>query len=97
GLIGTSVASPEFVGALALYVQKMGGVGQGNINTFLYQKAAVAGAYNRNIVGFDGRYTNTTPGGSYDYLYGNGSPNVAVLFGMTDVPLAGAPQTASNP
>jgi subtilase family serine protease len=96
GLIGTSVASPEFVGALALYVQKTG-AGLGNINTYLYKQAASANVYNRNIPGFDGRYTNATPGGTYDYLVGNGTPRVANLFGMTGVPLAGAPQTASNP
>ena len=101
GVIGTSVSSPEFVGALALYVEKVGG-GLGNVNSFLYTQGAhqTAGAgsyYNRYIPGFDGRYTNTTPTANYNYIVGNGTPKVRSLFGMTDVPAAGSPQTSSNP
>lgn len=101
GLIGTSVASPEFVGALALYVQKQGGLGQGDMNTYLYTQAAAQNAggatvYNRYIPGFDGKYTNSYPSGGYNYLVGNGTPQVASLLGLGTV-LAGTPQTASNP
>ena len=101
GVIGTSVSSPEFVGALALYVQKVGG-GLGNINTFLYTQGAhqTSGAgtyYNRYIPGFDGKYTNTTPSANYNYIVGNGTPQIRSLFGMTGVPAAGLPQTPSNP
>jgi subtilase family serine protease len=101
GVIGTSVASPEFVGALALYVEKVGG-GIGNANYLLYAQGAAqtAGAgmfYNRAIPSFDGAYTNTTPGPNYNYIVGNGTPRVRSLFGMTDLPAAGVPQTPSNP
>ncbi len=101
GVIGTSVASPEFVGALALYDEKTGG-GAGNVNPFLYAQGAAQTAgqgvfYNRNIPGFDGKYTNATPGPNYNYIVGNGTPQVRNLFGMTSLPAAGAPQTPSNP
>ena len=101
GVIGTSVSAPEFAGALALYVQRKGR--QGNANTFLYQQAAAQNAnnalgyYNPKSPGFDGKWSNTFPAGSYDYLYGAGSPMVRNLFSFTDLPAAGAPQTASNP
>jgi subtilase family serine protease len=101
GVIGTSVASPEFVGALALYVEKTGS-GIGNANAFLYSQGAAQTAgqgtfYNRNIPGFDGKYTNTTPSTNYNYIVGNGTPQVRNLFGLTAVPPAGTPQTPSNP
>lgn len=100
GLIGTSVSSPEFVGALALYVQKTGG-GVGNVNPYLYAKGAAqtAGAgtgYRRYVPGFDGRYTDKFPAGGYNYLIGNGTPQVAALFGLGTT-LAGTPQTVGNP
>jgi hypothetical protein len=101
GVIGTSVASPEFVGALALYVEKTGS-GIGNANAFLYSQGAAQTAgqgtfYNRNIPGFDGKYTNTTPSTNYNYIVGNGTPQVRNLFGLTALPPAGTPQTPSNP
>ena len=100
GLIGTSVSSPEFVGALALYEQRSGR--QGNLNPYLYRAAAAQAtggpkAFRRETNGFDGKWTDKYPGGGYDYLYGNGSPDVRVLFGMTDLPATGDPQTPSNP
>jgi subtilase family serine protease len=106
GLIGTSVAAPEFAGALALYEQFHGR--QGNINTMLYtalqQQIAAGGsnapaakkAYRLNIAGFDGVYTEYANSG-YNYIYGNGSPDIRVLFGMLALPAAGVPETASNP
>jgi subtilase family serine protease len=101
GVIGTSVSSPEFVGALALYIQK-NGAGIGNANYFLYsqgaaQTAGLGAFYHRNIPGFDGEYTNTTPSINYNYIVGNGTPMVRSLFGLTDLPAAGTPQTPSNP
>jgi subtilase family serine protease len=100
GVIGTSVASPEFVSALALAVEAYGPLG--NANYFLYQQGAAQTAggsvsYNRNIPSFDGKYTNTTPSTNYNYIVGNGTPQVRKLFGMTAMPAAGAPQTPSNP
>ena len=107
--IGTSVSSPEFVGALALFEQKFGAHHRvGNVNYFLYAAGAlqtVAGGpnapaplqyYHRNIPGFDGVYYGGFPSRNYDYIYGNGSPDVRKLFGLTGAP-AGLPQTPSNP
>jgi subtilase family serine protease len=108
GLIGTSVSSPEFVGALALYMQKVGHR-VGNINPYLYAFGAiqtVAGGtrapaalqfYRRNIPGFDGAYRDTYPSVNYNYIYGNGSPDIRKLFGFTNFQPAGVPRTPSNP
>ena len=100
GVIGTSVSSPEFVGALTLYIEMNGP--QGNINPYLYAMSAKQNAgggvfYHRAIPGFDGKYTDKFPSGGYDYLVGNGTPDVRALFGMTSLPAAGLPQTATNP
>jgi subtilase family serine protease len=107
GLIGTSVSSPEFVGALALYEQ--GAHRQGNLNPFLYRAGAsqtVAGGVNaqgpkhyfhRGMSGFDGAYSASTPSYNYNYIFGNGTPDVRNLFGLTLYPAAGIPQTATNP
>ncbi len=105
--IGTSVSSPEFVGALALYEQRAGR--QGNVNAYLYAEGAAqtyAGGVNappskqyfhRGQIGFDGAYPAGYPSANYDYIYGNGSPNVVNLFGLNAYGLAGTPQTRSNP
>jgi subtilase family serine protease len=107
GVIGTSVSSPEFVGALALYIQKVGRVG--NVNPYLYSKGAAQTAqggiraasqyqyYRRDIPGFDGYYSQNYPSVEYNYIYGNGSPDVRKLFGFTNFNSAPAPQTGGNP
>ena len=101
GVIGTSVSSPEFVGAVALYIQKEGGR-VGNLNTYLYGKAAQqnaggAVAYNRPTLGYDGKFLGSMPSSQYSFIFGNGTPQVRVLFGFSDLAAAGDPQTASNP
>jgi subtilase family serine protease len=108
--IGTSVSSPEFVGALALFEQQLGKHHRmGNVNYFLYAQGALqslaGGAsapaalqfYHRNIPGFDGFWNGGFPSQNYDYIYGNGSPDVRKLFGLRGYPAAGLPQTPSNP
>jgi subtilase family serine protease len=108
--IGTSVSSPEFVGALAIYEQQFGKHHrQGNVNYFLYAQGAIqslfGGAhapaalqfYHRNIPGNDGYWNGGFPSSNYDYIYGNGSPDVRKLFGLRNYPAAGLPQTPSNP
>jgi subtilase family serine protease len=108
--IGTSVSSPEFVGALALFEQQFGKHHrQGNANYYLYLAGFIqtlAGGVNappafqyfhRNIPGFDGAYNASYPSYNYNYIYGNGSPDVRKLFGLTAYPAAGLPQTPSNP
>jgi subtilase family serine protease len=125
GLIGTSVSSPEFAGAVALAVQAnqqaflaanpgasasdVVAAGRfGNLNPYLYAKGAAQTAaggpnapaasqfYHTGQVGFDGAYSSTAAGG-YNYIFGNGTPDVRNLFGLTALPAAGVPQTASNP
>ena len=104
GLIGTSVAAPEFAGATALFVEQLGGR-VGNLNNYLYAAGAVqsltgglVSGYHRYIPGFDGKYDNRFPNGAiYDYLVGQGTPKVKDLFLMSGVPSAGVPQTPSNP
>jgi subtilase family serine protease len=107
GFIGTSVSSPELAGALAVVEQGLGGR-LGNINPYLYSQSAAqiaAGAasapaasqfYHMNTPGFDGAYTSSAAGG-YNYIYGNGSPDVRNLFALTSLPAAGLPRTPSNP
>jgi subtilase family serine protease len=104
GFIGTSVSSPELAGALALAVQYYGGR-FGNINYDLYPIAGIQTAaggasapaadqfFHMGIPGFDGANSG---GGTYNYIYGNGSPDVRTLFGLS-VPAAGDPRTPSNP
>jgi subtilase family serine protease len=107
GVIGTSVSSPEFVGALALYEQF--NHRQGNVNYLLYLAGAAQNAgggaaapaplqfYHRNVNGFDGLYHGNQPNLDYSYIYGNGSPDVRKLFGFFAGPAAGLPQTPTNP
>jgi len=102
GFIGTSVASPELAGATALLVESVG-ARLGNINPALYQLSAIQIAtpagnqfYHQGIKGFDGAFTASGAPG-YNYVYGNGSPDVRNLFGLTGAPAAGTPRTATNP
>ena len=100
GVIGTSVSAPEFAGALALYVGQNGRLG--NANTFLYQAAAAQAAggpvaFHTAHPSFDGYWSDKQQGGAYDYIFGNGSPDVRVLFGFTDLPAAGNPKSPTNP
>jgi subtilase family serine protease len=110
GVIGTSVSSPEFVGALALFEQQLGKHHRmGNANYYIYALGALqtlAGGVNapaalqffhRNIPGNDGLWNAGYPSYNYDYIYGNGSPDVRKLFNLRAYPAAGVSQTASNP
>ena len=110
-LIGTSVASPEFVGALALFEQQFGKKNHrvGNVNTYLYAAGALQTLlggtkapaefqfYHRNNPGYNGVVHDNFPSYNYNYVYGNGSPDVRELFGLTGYKAAGVPQTATNP
>ncbi len=111
GVIGTSVSSPEFVGALALFEQQLGKRNHrlGNANYYLYAAGALqtlAGGvrapaafqfYHRANPGNNGVVPDSFPSYDYNYVYGNGSPDVRKLFGMTRYPAAGVPQTPTNP
>ena len=111
-LIGTSVSAPEFAGALAVFEQQLGkgkNHRMGNLNYFLYEQGALQTAaggtgapnafqyFHRNNPGYNGVVSDNTPSYNYNYVYGNGSPDVRRLFGMTDYKAAGNSQTATNP
>jgi len=108
GVIGTSVSSPEFVGSLALFSQSIHSR-LGNENYYLYllgaSQSLVGGRkappsfqfYHRNIPGFNGVHNNNYPSQNYSYTYGLGSPDVRKLFGLSEYPTAGIPQTPNNP
>ncbi len=110
-LIGTSVSAPEFAGALTVYEQQLGKKNHrmGNLNYFLYDQGALQTAaggvkapnafqfYHRNNPGYNGVVSDNVPSYNYNYVYGNGSPDVRRLFGMTDYKAAGEAQTKTNP
>lgn len=105
-VIGTSVSSPEFVCALALFEQGFGKHHRlGNVNYVLYAARAVQmlfGGVNApasfqyfrcNIPGNDGFWNANFPSCNYSYVYRNGSSDVGKLFGLISHPAAGLPQT----
>ncbi len=53
--------------------------------------------YHRNLQGFDGVWSYVYPSENYNYIYGNGSPDVRKLFGLIGFPPASTPQSAGNP
>ncbi|HMD50530.1 MAG TPA: S53 family peptidase [Bryobacteraceae bacterium] len=101
GLIGTSVAAPEFAGLLALERQNLG-TRLGNVNFQIYAQAGVQSflpflpAFHQNIPGFNGLFSSSSSGG-YNMVVGNGTPFGKNLIFAPLVPAAGNPQTPSNP
>jgi subtilase family serine protease len=106
GVIGTSVAAPEFAGVAALGVQRFGHR-LGLLNTYIYNAAYVQkllGAsyapyrfYHQNIPGFDGLYNTDPTRQPYNFITGNGTPDVRNFLSLSNVAAAGNPQTISNP
>ncbi|HLZ65489.1 MAG TPA: S53 family serine peptidase [Aliidongia sp.] len=106
GVIGTSVAAPEFASVVALGVQRFG-TRLGNLNNYIYNTGylqTLSGnaapnlqVYHRNIPGFDGLYNADPTKQPYNFITGNGTPDVRKFLQMTNVPAAGNPQTTSNP
>ncbi|HLZ68181.1 MAG TPA: S53 family serine peptidase [Aliidongia sp.] len=106
GVIGTSVSAPEFAGMAALGVQRFGHR-LGNLNTYIYNTGYVqtligAGSpdfrfYHRNIPGFDGLYNTDPTKQPYNFMTGNGTPDVRKFLALTSAQPAGNPQTPSNP
>jgi subtilase family serine protease len=95
GLIGTSVASPEFASVVALMVELHGR--QGNLNPYLYSLRGTA-AYHLGIPGYNGIQSTSTPSATYNYSVGLGTPVTRTLIGApAATALAGVPHTASNP
>jgi len=106
GVIGTSVAAPEFAGMAALGVQRFGHR-LGNLNTYIYNTGyvqtligAVAPSerfYHRNIPGYDGLYYTDPTKQPDNFMTGNGTPDVRAFLALENAAPAGNPQTASNP
>lgn len=97
GVIGTSASSPEFAGLLAITEAAQGGQRLGNANNYIYSLVhgnSVNGAYRHRIPGNNGSY-GTQP--VYDKVLGVGTPRAAIFAGIGNSPLAGDPQTPSNP
>jgi subtilase family serine protease len=106
-LIGTSAASPELAGILAIAVERIGGR-LGNVNPLIYGLSAVqtllGGAnapaplqfFHRNVTGDNNGY-KVVPGQAYSEVLGNGTLDVRNFLGLQGVAAAGAPGTASNP
>ena len=100
GVIGTSVSAPGFAGVLALMEEGLGGVRLGNVNNLIYAEAALQAIdpslkfFHRNIDGFNGYdYTALI----YDRVVGVGTPHVRNMILAPNLPVAGNPQTPSNP
>lgn len=101
GVIGTSASAPDFAGLTALTIERFG-TRLGNENYYIYALAATQSngglplkVFNDGIKGFNGYY-HTTPTG-YNRVLGNGSVNGANYLLAPEIPLAGFPQTPSNP
>ena len=100
GVIGTSVSAPGFAGVLALMEESLGGTRLGNVNQLIYAEAALQSLdpalhfFHRNIDGFNGYdYTARV----YDRVVGVGTPHVRNMILAPSLPVAGNPQTPSNP
>jgi subtilase family serine protease len=100
GLIGTSISSPDFAGLTALKVQRLGGR-QGNENFAIYALAAKQAqnpsaplVFHRNIPGFNGLFSAV---GNYNRVVGVGTVYGKNFILAPNVPVAGVPQTPTNP
>jgi kumamolisin len=99
GYVGTSLASPDFVGLLALKIQSEGGrLGNENFDVYALAAAQENGSANevfrQDIPGNNGYY-KTAPG--YNLVLGNGSVIGRDFVRGPSLPAAGIPQTATNP
>ncbi len=100
GVIGTSASSPDIAGLTALAVERYGHR-MGNTNYYIYSLASaqayglVPKVFHTGIVGYNGLFF-TTPKG-YNRVLGNGTINANNYLLNLGGPVAGAPQTPSNP
>jgi subtilase family serine protease len=101
GVIGTSASSPEFAGLVALKIENAG-ARLGNENFEIYSLAAAQAAgsgntvYRDQIEGNNGVYKSTIKGG-YNMVIGNGTVIGADFVQGPGLPVAGKPQTPTNP
>jgi subtilase family serine protease len=101
GVIGTSASSPEFVGLLALKIQDSGArLGNENFEIYALAAAQAAGSgntvYRDKIQGNNGVYKSTLKGG-YNLVIGNGTVIGGDFVQGPGLPVAGVPQTPTNP
>ena len=100
GLIGTSASAPDFAGLTALSVQRYG-TRLGNENYYIYALAALQNAglpikaFHTGIPGYNGLYSTTSRG--YNRVLGNGTVIGKQFLLAPLVPVAGTPQTPTNP
>ena len=98
--IGTSVASPELLSAVAL-LEENNGSRYGNLNYQIYglataQANGAPAFYHTGIAGYNG-VKNSLIAPSYSLSTGVGTPIVNSWLLQPSLPVAGVPQTTSNP
>jgi subtilase family serine protease len=94
GVVGTSSASPEFAGLVAIAQQRIGGR-IGTANGLIYLDAALGASslFHDNIPGNNGYASKR----GYNYVVGNGTPIGTKFLLDPGAPLAGDTLSASNP
>jgi subtilase family serine protease len=101
GVIGTSASSPAFAGLVALKIQSTG-ARLGNENFDIYSLAAAQEngsgntVFRNQIEGSNGVYKSTVKGG-YNLVIGNGTVIGGDFVQGPGLPVAGKPQTPTNP
>jgi subtilase family serine protease len=98
GYIGTSASAPAFAGLTALKIQRLGSrLGNQNFEIYALAAAQTAGAgppvFHQNIAGYNGYYTHA----GYNFVLGNGTLRGTQFLFAPSVPVAGVPQTPTNP
>lgn len=99
GVVGTSASSPDFAGLVALKIESTGGrLGNENFDIYALAAAQAAGSWNtvfrNDIPGNNGHY-KSLPG--YNLVLGNGTVFGADFVRGPSLPVAGKPQTPTNP
>lgn len=98
-VIGTSISAPDFAGLTALKIQRLG-TRLGNENFDIYTLAALQSTglplnvYRENIQGYNGLFTTKK---GYNRVLGNGTVDGVNFLLAPFAPVAGTPQTPSNP
>src|SRR5579871_1135345 len=99
GVVGTSISAPDFAGLTALKIQRLG-TRLGNENFDIYTLAALQSTglplnvYRENIQGYNGLFTTKK---GYNRVLGNGTVDGVNFLLAPFAPVAGTPQTPSNP